>query len=74
MLSPITLSAEVSKLWNAAQGRIGLTEDTDSVAVIVSEETGQISVVLGGKIEGKLDMGTLRDMLTDIFASKKAKK
>jgi len=53
---------------------IGLTEDTDAVAVIVSEETGQISIVLGGKIEGRLDMGTLRDMLTDIFASKKAKK
>jgi len=72
---PITLSAEVSKSFGTRhRAGIGLTEETDAVAVIVSEETGQISIVLGGRIEGKLDMAMLRDMLTDIFASKKAKK
>jgi len=71
---PITLSAEVSKSFGTRhRAGIGLTEETDSVAIIVSEETGQISLVVNGKIESKLDMGTLRDMLTDLFAVKKGK-
>lgn len=72
---PITLSTEVSRSFGTRhRAGIGLTEETDAVAVIVSEESGHISLVIGGKIEGRLDMGTLRDMLTDIFAAKKGKK
>ena len=72
---PITLSSELSKsLGTRHRAGIGLTEETDAVAIIVSEETGLISVGLGGKIEEKIDMGTLRAMLTDIFTVKKSKK
>jgi diadenylate cyclase len=72
---PITLSSELSKsLGTRHRAGIGLTEETDAVALIVSEETGWISMSLDGKLETKLDMGTLRDMMTDIFAAAKAKK
>jgi len=72
---PITLSSDLSKsLGTRHRAGIGLTEDTDSVAIIISEETGSISVALGGRIEEKVDMGKLRDMLTEIFAIKKSKK
>jgi len=72
---PITLSSEVSKSFGTRhRAGIGLTEETDAVAIIVSEETGYISLVVNGRIENRLDMGTLRDMLTDIFAIKKGKK
>lgn len=72
---PITLSSELSKsLGTRHRAGIGLTEETDALAIIVSEETGLISVGLGGKIEEKMDMGTLRDMLTNIFTVKKSKK
>jgi diadenylate cyclase len=72
---PITLSSELSKsLGTRHRAGIGLTEETDAVALIVSEETGWISVSLDGKLETKLDMGTLRDMMTDIFAAAKVKK
>ena len=72
---PITLSSDLSKsLGTRHRAGIGLTEETDAVAVIVSEETGFISVAIGGRIEEKIDMGTLRDMLTDIFTVKKSKK
>ena len=72
---PITLSSELSKsLGTRHRAGIGLTEETDALAIIVSEETGLISVGLGGKIEEKMDMGTLRDMLTDIFTVKLGKK
>lgn len=72
---PITLSSDLSKaLGTRHRAGIGLTEETDAVAIIVSEETGLISVALGGKIEEKIDMGALRDMLTDIFTVKKSGK
>ncbi len=70
---PITLSSDLSKaLGTRHRAGIGLTEETDAVAIIVSEETGLISVALGGKMEEKIDMGTLRDTLTDIFTVKKS--
>jgi diadenylate cyclase len=69
---PITLSAELSKsLGTRHRAGIGLTEETDAIAIIVSEETGFISMALDGKLETRLDMGTLRDMMTDIFVAKK---
>jgi diadenylate cyclase len=72
---PITLSSELSKaLGTRHRAGIGLTEETDAVAIIVSEETGQISMSIGGTLETRLDMGTLRDMLTNLFSVKKSKK
>ena len=72
---PLTLSSELSKSFGTRhRAGIGLTEETDSIAIIISEETGAISMAMNGSLETKLDMGTLRDILTNIFASKKAKK
>lgn len=71
---PITLSSDVSKaLGTRHRAGIGLTEETDAVAIIVSEETGFISMSMGGRLETKLDMGTMRDMLTELFVSKKGR-
>lgn len=72
---PITLSPDVSKaLGTRHRAALGLTEETDAVVVIVSEETGLISLSMSGNIETHVDMGTLRDRLTDIFTAKKARK
>jgi diadenylate cyclase len=72
---PITLSSELSKaLGTRHRAGVGLTEETDAIAIIVSEETGFISMAGNGKLETKLDMGTMRDMLTDIFSAQKGKK
>ena len=69
---PITLSSELSKsLGTRHRAGIGLTEETDSIAIVVSEETGFISMAADGKLDTRLDMGTLRDMLADIFVAKK---
>lgn len=72
---PITLGTEVSKaLGTRHRAGIGITEETDAVAIIISEENGTISVSINGKLETHIDMGTLRDMLTDLFTeSKKGK-
>ena len=72
---PITTSPELSKsMGTRHRAGLGLTEDTDAIVIIVSEETGLISMAMHGKLDTHLDMGTLRDILTDLFTSKKAKK
>jgi len=42
---------------------IGLTEDVDAAAIVVSEETGRISIALDGHIEIGLDADRLRARL-----------
>ena len=46
---------------------IGITEETDAVAIVVSEERGAISVAHNGKIFTDLDANSLTDILESIF-------
>src|SRR3954465_3562572 len=58
---PLTLNPRLSKdLGTRPRAAIGITEDTDAVAVVVSEETGLISFVTGGQIRRGLDATKLR--------------
>ncbi len=50
---------------------VGVTEQSDAVTVIVSEETGIISVAHGGKLIRHLDDKTLREMLNTLLEVKK---
>jgi diadenylate cyclase len=71
---PITMSPEISRsLGTRHRAGLGLTEETDAVVIIISEETGEVSMAINGKLETHLDIGTLRDVLTDLF-TKKVKK
>jgi diadenylate cyclase len=63
---PLTLNPRLSKdLGTRHRAAIGITEDTDSVAVVVSEETGLISFVQNGHIRRGLDATTLRTQIFD---------
>lgn len=69
---PIALEAELSKSYGTRhRAAIGITEETDAVAVVVSEETGTISVGIDGKLETHFDISSLRDKLTDLFTKPK---
>ena len=58
---PLTLNPRLSKdLGTRHRAAIGVTEDTDAVAVVVSEETGLISFVQSGQIRRGLDATKLR--------------
>jgi diadenylate cyclase len=61
---PLTVNPRLSKeLGSRHRAAIGLTEENDSVAIIVSEETGNISLVADGQIERPLDADQLRARL-----------
>src|SRR5438105_11060697 len=59
---PLTVNPRLSKeLGSRHRAAIGLTEENDSAAVVVSEETGRISVVVDGQIERGLDAAQLKE-------------
>jgi len=63
---PLTLNPLLSKdLGTRHRAAIGITEDTDAVAVVVSEETGLISFVQAGQIRRGLDGTRLRAAILD---------
>jgi diadenylate cyclase len=58
---PLTLNPRLSRdLGTRHRAAIGVTEDTDAVAVVVSEETGLISFIQHGQIKRGLDATRLR--------------
>ena len=65
---PLTTNPNVSKtLGTRHRAAIGLTEETDALAIVVSEEEGSISLVSGGRITRDLDAGGLRSMLQKLL-------
>ncbi|WP_129600197.1 diadenylate cyclase CdaA [Anaerophilus nitritogenes] len=65
---PLTGNPNLSKeLGTRHRAGIGITEKSDAVAVMVSEETGAISVAMDGKISRYLDAKTLRSVLRNAY-------
>jgi diadenylate cyclase len=61
---PLTVNPELSRtLGSRHRAAIGLSEDTDALAIVVSEETGAISLVEGGRIRRGLDGPALKQAL-----------
>ncbi len=56
-----------SQLGTRHRAGIGVTEETDSIAVIVSEETGGISIASGGAIERDLTVEHLRERISELL-------
>ena len=63
---PLTVNPHLSRqLGSRHRAAIGVTEDTDAAAVVVSEETGIISLVVGGEIRRDLDAHLLKQGLLE---------
>lgn len=68
---PLALSREVSRLYGTRhRAAIGLTEETDAVVVIVSEERGTVGVVVAGEVLPAADQNELRERLAACFGSR----
>jgi diadenylate cyclase len=65
---PLSMNPVLStQLGTRHRAGIGVTEETDAIAVIVSEETGSISLAVSGKIERDLTVEQLRDRLGELL-------
>jgi diadenylate cyclase len=73
---PLTLNPRLSRdLGTRHRAALGVTEDTDAVAVVVSEESGLISIVQRGEIKRGLDAPKLRAAISEAleFSPKREK-
>ncbi len=69
---PLTVNPKLSKeLGSRHRAAIGLTEENDSVAIVVSEETGSISLVADGQIERGIDPDALRTRLRSLVLQRR---
>jgi len=71
---PLTVNPKLSKeLGSRHRAAIGLTEENDSVAIVVSEENGVVSVVADGQVERGFDADALRVRLRSLVLQRRAK-
>lgn len=65
---PLSMNPVLStQLGTRHRAGIGITEETDAIAVIVSEETGAISVAVAGNIERDITVEYLRERLSELL-------
>jgi diadenylate cyclase len=65
---PLSMNPVLStQLGTRHRAAIGITEETDAVAVIISEETGTISMAVAGSIERELTVEHLRERLSHLL-------
>ncbi|TDI42122.1 MAG: TIGR00159 family protein [Acidobacteria bacterium] len=70
---PISINPQLGKeLGTRHRAAIGISEDTDAIAIVVSEETGLVSFMEDGVIVSGLDAKQLRSKLRDAMGQKDA--
>src|SRR4051795_10390333 len=71
---PLTVNPKLSKeLGSRHRAAIGLTEENDAVAIVISEETGSISIVVDGQIDRGLSSDDLRQRLRSLVLQRREK-
>ncbi len=74
-LFPLTQNPHVSSsLGTRHRAAMGLSEETDAVVVVVSEETGDVSISVGGRLTRHLDEKEFGRVLGNIFRPKRSRK
>lgn len=66
---PLTLSKDIARYFGTRhRAALGLSEETDAVVLVVSEERGAVSLVMAGALTPVADTNELRQRLQEIFA------
>ena len=67
-LFPLTQNPTVSKtVGTRHRAAMGLTEESDSIVIVISEETGAISIAIGGRLTRELDAEGLTKILRNVY-------
>jgi diadenylate cyclase len=65
---PLSINPDLpGDLGTRHRAAVGVTEESDAIAIVISEETGLISLVVAGEIHRNLDTATLRQRLSDLL-------
>lgn len=71
-LFPLTRNPRISKsLGTRHRAAVGLTDETDALAIVVSEETGLVSLAREGKLIRNIDRESLTKILNNVFGQPK---
>jgi diadenylate cyclase len=65
---PLSMKPLSSQLGTRHRAAIGITEESDAISVVVSEETGGISIAVGGEIKRNIDSEELRQRLSQLLS------
>jgi diadenylate cyclase len=70
---PLTINPRLSReLGSRHRAALGVTEENDAVAIVISEETGVISLVINGEIERSLEPAQLRLRLATLLVMRRS--
>lgn len=68
---PLSENPDIDRdLGTRHRAALGVTESTDAIALVVSEETGSISVAHNGRLIRNLDEGNLNRLLTNLYTGR----
>jgi len=66
---PLSRNAQLGRAMGTRhRAALGLSEETDAVVLVVSEETGRISLAVEGRFESPQDHDALRHRLAELFS------
>ena len=69
-LLPLSTNPKLKKTWGMRhRAAVGVTEETDAVAIVISEQGGTVALVVGGNVTENIDGARLRNALRELFRS-----
>jgi diadenylate cyclase len=69
-LLPLSTNPKLKKSWGTRhRAAIGVTEETDALAIVVSEQEGTVALVVGGNVTENIDGARLRTALRELMRS-----